>query len=238
MPPVLSAVLITGLWGGLLALERRAFLQAALSRPLPAAVGLSAMLGDLEAGLMVGLVFELFHLSGASMGGAHPDHETLPSVAGAALAAVLGQATGSFATPAIWAFAILLCAPLGAVGRVVEVRLDGRAARYFGRAVDAVASGGVERVAWQNLKAMWPHFVVYGAAAASAVVVATLLAAPFQALPLQATRGLAWSYPALGVVSAGMAISARGRGRLLVAATVAVLVAGVMFAMMGARAWT
>lgn len=235
---MLSAALITGLWGGLLALERRAFLQAALSRPLPSAVGLALMLGDVEAGLMVGLVFELFHLSGASMGGAHPDHELLPSVAGTALAATLGDTTGSASTPAIWAFAILLCAPLGVLGRVVELRLDARAKRYFGRAVDAVAVGGMERVAWQNLKAMWPHFAVYGAASAAAIAVALGVSSLFLALPAELTRGLAWSYPALGIASAGMAISARGRGRLGVAAGVAAVVAAVLLAMMGARAWT
>ncbi len=225
---MLAAALITGLWGGLLALERRAFLQAAVSRPLPAAVGLSVMLGDVEAGLMVGLVFELFHLSGASLGGAHPDHETLPAVTATALATALGHTMGAPSTPALWSLTILLCAPAGIVGRLVELRLDSRARRYFGRALSAVSSGGIEGIAWQNVKAMWPHFVFYGLASAVAVPVALVLHLVVGELPLASMRGLALAYPVLGMVAAGLAIFARGQGRPGVAAAVAVVVAAIV----------
>ena len=72
---------LAGLWGGLLALERRAFLQAMFSRPLVAAAGAGLLLEDVTSGLFVGLLFELYYLGGASLGGAHTDHETLPAVA-------------------------------------------------------------------------------------------------------------------------------------------------------------
>ena len=47
---------LAGLWGGLLSLERRAFLQAMFSRPLVAATGTGMLLEDAESGLYVGLV--------------------------------------------------------------------------------------------------------------------------------------------------------------------------------------
>lgn len=225
---MLAAALITGLWGGLLALERRAFLQAAVSRPLPAAVGLAVMLGDLQAGLMVGLFFELFHLSGASLGGAHPDHETLPAVTATAFVATLGHAMGAVSTPALWALAILLFAPLGVVGRLVELRLDARAKRYFGRVVTAVSSGGMEGIAFQNVKAMWPHFVFYAVASGLAVPLALGVSSTIEAIPSTVMRGLASSYPALGVVAAGLAIFARGQGRPGVAGVLALVVAAAL----------
>src|SRR6185436_3844089 len=44
---------LAGVWGGLLALERRAFLQAMFSRPLVAAVGAGMLLEDASSGLFV-----------------------------------------------------------------------------------------------------------------------------------------------------------------------------------------
>ncbi|MDX2014224.1 MAG: PTS sugar transporter subunit IIC [Myxococcaceae bacterium] len=232
------SILISALWGGLLALERRAFLQAALSRPLPAAVGVGALLGDVTSGLMVGLVFELFHLGGASLGGAHADHETLPAVAGAALAVSLGHASGSDATPAVWSLAILLCAPLGILGRRVDGRLDARARRYLGRLVDAVDSGTVEDAVRQNLRAMWPHFAFSALVCGAAVGTGTLLAAAEQALPASLVRGLAWAYPLLATVAAAVAVHAsQGQGRLRIAAVVALVVALVLLGALGVRTW-
>lgn len=235
---MLLSSLITGLWGGLLALERRAFLQAALSRPLPAACGVGLMLGDVTAGLMVGLVFELFHLGGASLGGANPDHETIPAVTGTALASTLGQSTGADSTPELWALSILVCAPTGILGRVVDNRLDARARRYFGRVVTAAGAGGVEHVVGQNLRAMWPHFVFYGLVSALAAALGGLLGSAVQHVPLPLMRGLAWSYPVLGTVAAAVAVhSCAGQGRLRVAAVVALVVALLLLGTLGGHAW-
>ncbi|MBL8924400.1 MAG: PTS sugar transporter subunit IIC [Myxococcaceae bacterium] len=235
----MSAALITGLWGGLLALERRAFLQAALSRPLPAAVGVGVMLGDVQAGLMVGLVFELFHLGGASLGLASSEHELLPSVAGAALAATMAEAAGADSTPAQWVLAVLVCAPLGLVGRAVEVRLDTRAARYLGRVVTAVDHGDVQRALRQNLRAMWPHFAFFGLCAAVAPLLGPSLALLVERAPVRLLHGLEWCYPVLGTVAAASAVYASaGQGRLRVAGAAALLVALVLFAALGARSWS
>jgi len=235
---MLLSSLITGLWGGLLALERRAFLQAALSRPLPAACGLGLMLGDVTAGLMVGLVFELFYLGGASLGGASTDHETIPAVTGTALASTLGESTGADSTPALWALSILVCAPTGILGRLVDARLDTRARKYFGRVVNAEGEGGIEREVGQNLRAMWPHFAIYGLVAAFAAALGGLLAPLLQHVPLNLIRGLAWSYPVLGTVAAAASVHASaGQGRLRVAAVVSLVVALVLLGTLGGHAW-
>ena len=189
-----------------MALERRAFLQAMLSRPLVAATVIGLLLNDALAGLYVGLVFELLHLGGASLGGAHADHDTLPAVAGAALAAGMGEASGSDATPAMWAFSILVCAPFGRAGRLLENRLDARARKYYGRALTAADAGQMRIVAGQNLRAMWPQFLFYGLICGAAAAAGPQLELLETELPLPLLRGLAWSYPAMGVAAAAVAV--------------------------------
>jgi mannose/fructose/N-acetylgalactosamine-specific phosphotransferase system component IIC len=215
------AILMTSIWGGLMALERRAFLQAMVSRPLVAAPVTALLLGDALAGLYVGLVFELLHLGGASLGGAHADHDTLPAVAGAAMAAGMGAASGSDSTPAMWALSILVCAPFGRAGRMLENRLDARARKYFGRAVTAADAGNIRKAARQNLRAMWPQFVFYGLICGLAALVGPWLGTLEDKVPLPLVRGLAWSYPAMGVAAAAAAVHGSHAPRRLPIAMVA-----------------
>lgn len=226
-----ALLLVTALWGGLMALERRAFLQAMVSRPLVAGTLMGLLLGDASAGLYVGLVFELLHLGGASLGGAHPDHDTLPAVAGAAMAAAMGRDSGSDATPAMWALAILVCAPFGRAGQRLEHRLDERARKYFGRAVTAADAGNLAKAGRQNLRAMWPQFVFYGLLCGLAAAAGLSLGGLLTVLPTPLLRGLAWSYPAMGVASAAIAVrGSHAPRRLLIALGTAVTTAVVMFA--------
>jgi len=220
----LQAVL-TGLWGGALALERRAFLQAMVSRPLVAGAGLGALLNDVRTGLYVGVVFELLHLGGVSLGGTHADHETLPTVTATGMAAAMGVSTSSPAQPALWAVAILVFAPAGALGRRLEVRLDQRARTYMGRAIDAAGEGDSRKAGRQNVRAMWPVFALYGALSAAAVGLGTLVGPLVERLPTQVLTGLAWAYPAMGTVAAAIAVHgtrARGGARLAGAAALVV----------------
>src|SRR5262249_1780996 len=61
-------VALAGAWGALVSLERRAFLQAMFSRPLVAATGMGLLLGQLQTGLYLGMILELFYLGTASLG--------------------------------------------------------------------------------------------------------------------------------------------------------------------------
>lgn len=221
------AVLITSIWGGLLALERRAFLQAMVSRPIVAGTVTGALLEDVVGGLMVGLVFELLHLGGASLGGAHPDHDTLPAVTGSAFVAGMATASGSDSTPAMWSLAVLLCAPLGRAGLLLENRLDARARKYFGRASAAVTVGDVRKAARQNLRAMWPQFVFYGLLCGTAALVGPRVETVLQLAPLPVLRGLAWAFPAMGVAAAAAAVhGSHAPKRVRIAVTVMLLTVG------------
>jgi PTS system mannose-specific IIC component len=228
-----TVVMLTGVWGGLMALERRAFLQAMVSRPLVAATVTGLLGQDVQAGLFVGLVFELLHLGGASLGGSHADHDTLPAVAAAAMAASMGEASGSDATPAIWALSILVCAPFGRAGLLLENRLDQRARKYFGRALTAAGAGNVRVASRQNLRAMWPQFVFYGLICGASAAVGPGVGALESLLPLSLLRGLAWAYPAMGVAAAAVAVhGSHAPRRLRIALVAGACTAGVMY---GAR---
>jgi mannose/fructose/N-acetylgalactosamine-specific phosphotransferase system component IIC len=228
-----TQLLLTSVWGGLMALERRAFLQAMVSRPLIAATITGLLADDIYAGLFIGLVFELLHLGGASLGGAHADHDTLPAVAAAALAASVGHATGSDATPAIWAISILICAPFGRAGLLLENRLDARARKYFGRAVTAASAGNMKVVSHQNLRAMWPQFVFYGlicGAAAAAGPRVAMLEMLEGLMPLPVLRGLAWAYAAMAVAAAAVAVQgSHAPKRLRIALIAGGCTAGLMY---------
>lgn len=233
---VWTHVVLAGLWGGLLALERTAFLQAMISRPLVAATGTGFLLGDLPSGVFVGLVFELFYLSGASLGGARPEHETLPAVTAAAASAAFANATAGTGTPAMWTMGILLFAPMGRVGALLERALDHRAARYQTRALASTDAGELKRAVRQNLRAMWPHFVGFGLLSAAAVVVGYLLAPLEARVPLHVVRGLAWAYPAMASVAAAVAVHgsrARHSVRFAAGAAAVVVLAMTAFALSG-----
>lgn len=221
-----SHIALAGVWGGLLALERRAFLQAMFSRPLVAATGTGLLLADAGAGLWVGVVFELLHLGKASLGGAHPDHEMLPAVTAAASAAAFGHASGGPSTPAMWTLAILLFAPMGILGRVLEARLDLRAALYQTRADGLLSEGQLRSAARQNLWGMWPHFAAFGGLCAGAVHLGYLLEPLQHRVPLDLVRGLAWAYPAVASVAAAVAVhGSHARGALRLATGAAVFTA-------------
>ena len=114
-------VALAGVWGGLLALERRAFLQAMLSRPLVAAASIGLLLDDVRTGVFVGMVLELFHLGQANLGAALPENDTLSATCTAAAAAPSNPAP---CTPAPLASASVAVAssasphPSGSTGRL------------------------------------------------------------------------------------------------------------------------
>ena len=228
---------LAGLWGGLLALERRAFLQAMFSRPLVAATGTGLLLEDAESGLFVGLVFELYWLGGASLGGVHQDHETLPSVCAAAFASSLSAAAHSPGTTAIWSLAIILFAPLGIAGRAIENALDTRAVRYLGEAMTSAEGENFRRVARQNLWGMWPHFAAFGLLSVAAAGAGYLLEPLERDMPRPLLRGLGWAYPVMASVAAGLAV--RGSHSKKAAALAGAAALAVLFALglTGRFAW-
>jgi mannose/fructose/N-acetylgalactosamine-specific phosphotransferase system component IIC len=200
-----AQVALAGLWGGLVAVERKAFLQAMLSRPLVAATIMGALLGDVPAGLFVGMLLELFHLGGANLGASLPDHDTLSATSASAAAACLAVATGADSTPALWSLSVLLFVGLGRTGRWVDRRLERYSARLARKALASAEAGQLTRAMRQNLWGMWPHFVLFGSLTAVCALAGFLLGPVVVRLPGPLMRGLAWAYPAMASVSAAIA---------------------------------
>jgi mannose/fructose/N-acetylgalactosamine-specific phosphotransferase system component IIC len=198
-------VLLAGLWGGLLAIERRAFLQAMFSRPLVAATSMGLLLGELESGLYVGMLLELYHLGAANLGAALPENDTIAATGTSAAAAACALASGGNGTPAIWSVAILLFAWLGVVGRRLDRALEPYNSRLARKAQAAAEQGSLRRAVRMNLWGMWPHFLLYGCLVAACAGVGFWLGPLVARLPLAPVRGLAWAFPAMASVAAALA---------------------------------
>ncbi|XXF77268.1 PTS sugar transporter subunit IIC [Myxococcaceae bacterium GXIMD 01537] len=228
-------VALAGLWGGLVAVERKAFLQAMLSRPLVCATVMGLLLGDVVSGLSVGLLLELFFLGAASLGAAIPDNDSLAASGTSAAAATMAAATGAGSTPAIWSLAVLLFIGLGRVGRRMDRLLEGHSAKLARVALASAEAGNLTRAVRQNLWGMWPHFVLFGAATALCAVLGFFLGGalghlPPSALPL--LRGLAWAYPAMASVAAAIAVQgSHARRAPFYAGVAALAVTGVSLAL-------
>ncbi|AKF83767.1 PTS mannose transporter subunit IID [Myxococcus fulvus 124B02] len=203
-----TQVALAGLWGGLVAVERKAFLQAMLSRPLVASTVMGLLLNDVPSGLGVGLLLELFFLGTANLGASLPENDTLAATATSAAACTITLASGAGSTPAIWSLAVLLFIGMGRVGRRADRLLEGYSARLARVALASAEAGNLTRAMRQNLWGMWPHFVVYGVLTALCALAGFFVEPALQALPPMLVRGLAWAWPAMASVAA--AIAAQG----------------------------
>jgi len=201
-------VALAGAWGALVGLERRAFLQAMFSRPLVAATGMGLLLGQLQTGLYLGMVLELFYLGTASLGAALPENDTLAASGTTAAAAMMADQTGGGGTPAIWSLCLILFAGLGLLGRAVDRRLEGHAAALSTHGLELAEHGELESAVRQNLLGIWPYALVYFSLNVACAGLGLLIGTYIHHVPLVVLRGLAWAFPAMASVAA--AIAARG----------------------------
>ena len=130
-PVVIGTLLV---WGTIVGVDLVSFPQAMLNRPIVAASVAGFLIGDLEAGLRIGMLLECFALDVIPIGATrYPDYGP---------ASVVGTAVGSFAgwqdPTGLGVMVGLLLALAG--GRAMEFvrRLNGRLARV---AAPALASG-------------------------------------------------------------------------------------------------
>ena len=200
-----AQVALAGVWGGLVAVERKAFLQAMFSRPLVAATAMGVLLNDVPSGLFIGMLLELFHLGTANLGAALPDNDTLSATGTSAAAATMAAATGAGSTPALWSLAVLLFVGLGRVGQLVDRVLERYSSRLARKALASAEAGQLTRAMRQNLWGMWPHFVLFGAMTAACALAGFFLGPLLERMPLPLLRGLAWAYPAMASVAAALA---------------------------------
>ncbi len=201
-------VALAGAWGALVSLERRAFLQAMFSRPLVAATGMGLLLGQLQTGLYLGMILELFYLGTASLGAALPENDTLAASGTTAAAAMMASQTGGGGTPALWSLSLLLFSGLGLLGRAVDRGMEAHAATLSAHGLELAEHGELDRAVRQNLWGIWPYAVVYFVLNAVCAGLGLWIGGHLESVPLVVLRGLAWAFPAMASVAA--AIAARG----------------------------
>jgi PTS system mannose-specific IIC component len=127
---MISQALVASAVGSLLWLDRFQMFQLMVSRPVVAAPLVGWVVGDLEAGLASGILFELLWLRQPPVGGYIPPDTTLASVACAAISGIVRSHHNLPATSV--ALLVFLC--------VLPVA-------YLGVVLDAVLRTGLTRLA-------------------------------------------------------------------------------------------
>ncbi len=206
-PHLIAAALAAGAVAGLLAVERKGALQLMLARPLVLAPLLGLVLGDVEAGFMLGVPLELLTLGGVSLGAALPDNESI--LAGAVTCAVVPVSAflGHTADEATCALALFALAPLGLLGRKLERGAEERNVALADRALELAQAGDARGVRLNLLGVVRPFFIA-GSISFACVLLAPLLAEARKACPERLLAGLSMGWHLVWALSAAAAIRA------------------------------
>jgi mannose/fructose/N-acetylgalactosamine-specific phosphotransferase system component IIC len=204
---LLSTLLLVG-WGTLVAMDLVSVPQAMIARPLVAGAVAGAIMGDLDAGLRLGVLFELFALDVLPVGAVrYPDYGPATVVATA------------LAADAPWQFALGVSAALGLVLAVVGGlslqlvrRLNARAIQRRAAALAAGESAAIRRLQYGGLL----RDALRGAAlTAGGLAVAWVIDAKVRP---NSSTGLGLTLVAVGCAlsaAAGGALRSAGRGARL-----------------------
>lgn len=144
--------------GGMVAmltgLDRTALGQIMISRPIVAAPLAGLVLGDLAAGLAVGLLTELLWLTRIPVGAAIPPDDTQVAVGATVLVVVFAPLWG-FSGNGVLVLALLIAMPLGKAGQWLDHLARRQNSRLQKRAEQVLASSGdfdrLERLHWQGI---------------------------------------------------------------------------------------
>jgi len=211
----MTTLVLVGLIGGLLFMDRTPVGNFMLSRPVVAGPAMGFVVGEPMVGLWVGALFELLWISAAPIGAYLPPDDTL--AAGASVAAYgmsgLSSLTGPSAAAAV-ALTIVLGIPACYFGKAVDTRLRRSNIDYVHWTDREVAGGSTDAVERSQYYSLLGFFSM-GAALALAYTLgqALVLKLLFNFLPEHAILGLAAFLvllPPIGIASA-MAMGAPSR---------------------------
>jgi PTS system mannose-specific IIC component len=187
--------LTTGTLAVLLGLDRVAFLQCMVSRPLVAAPLTGWLLGVPLAGLEVGVLLELLWLGRLPVGTVVPPDDTQVAIAATALTLTLERQLGLHGMPAV-ILCVLVAIPLGKLGQYADRRARQANGRLAVQAETAAAAGNARRIEWLHLCGSG-HFALAGLLTCTVVVLTgTLILYPLAPLLVGAVRetGLSLQY--------------------------------------------
>lgn len=142
-----AGALLLVIWGTLVGLDLVSVPQAMIARPVVAGAVAGWLAGDVEAGLRVGILFELFALDVLPVGAVrYPDYGPA-TVAATALAA---DSPWQFALGLSAALGLAL-AVLGGVSLQLVRRANARAIQHHSAALAAGESGAIRRLQYGSL---------------------------------------------------------------------------------------
>lgn len=231
MIAIASELITIGLIAGLMGLDRRGAFQVMVSQPIVALPLLGLLLGDVETGVNLGALIQLMWMSSSLFGANVPPNETVAGLAIGGMVLLFG-AHGGQSTPAVWALAVLLGAPVSLAGRWMEQKNDQANLRLSRRAEAGARMGRpgvIELQPWRGLlRAFVLNAVLVATAAALGWAVLLSLGAVLTSKSTVVALGAAAWYvlPAIGL---GVALAnIRRRRGLLLAAIVFIVTSALM----------
>jgi len=191
----------TGTLAVLLGLDRTAFLQFMVSRPLVAAPLTGWLLGVPLAGMQVGMLLELLWLGRLPVGTVIPPDDTQVAIGATVLALTLERLLGLHGMPAVL-LCLLVAIPLGQFGRYADGCARRANTRLTAEAETAALAGNSRRIEWLHLCGTG-HFALAGLVTCAVIVGAgTLILYPLAPLLIGAVResglGLQYSFTLIG----------------------------------------
>ncbi len=208
---LLNSVLLS-LAGGVLSLDRTAAFQTMVSRPIVVGPLIGYLLGNVGAGLMVGVTLELLLIGDLPVGAYVPVHETgLAVLVTAITVTALGPGAGpspgeGYASGAMQLIpaVLLVTIPVSKIYQRADALARSINRRFFHSASSSLASGGPVHIVRENMKGLVPFFLT-NVIALFITVTPLMAAASFMPrFPPEALPG--FLYPALaGCIVLGIA---------------------------------
>lgn len=210
---LLWSVLIASLAGGVLHLDRTAAFQFLVSRPLVASAVTGLILGDVQTGLLTGMVLELLWLGTQPFGTALPPDDTIVAVAAPAAGILAGRMLGSADTPLL-CLAILAALPLSEAGKLLDVGIRRINGVFMDRAKAAAKQGDTRGVGRQNMIGLVSFFFFFTLlTGAGILVVLGITYFVYPHLPPPVLVGATWIFWSLPFFGCG-AVLGRQQGFL------------------------
>lgn len=198
-------LLVIGLVAAVAQAERKGVLQAMGARPIVLGPILGWLLGDAQAGLMIGAPLELLWLGAINIGATLPDHEVV------GLCAVVGGAAlatgGEPVSPDVAILAFVLLAPVAILGRWVDEVIERHNVSIADRAAAALAAGRDSPAAVNVIGLLAPSVAAAGLAVFGAALGALLLPRILDTLPAAAQEALAGAWLAIGALGGAAAVA-------------------------------
>ncbi len=159
---VIGDLVLAGILGGILHMDRTCAFQFLISRPIVVASIIGAALGDFTIGLKSGMILEILWLGIQPLGTSIPPDDTLVAVAVPAGVIISEQIFGVpewISENAIIALGVLIAIPLSWIGRMVDIHVRRSNSKLQRKAKAAADLGEVRVVEKQNILGLVSFFL-------------------------------------------------------------------------------